>query len=61
MVIKRFEVMAIVVNGKVMKSDEIGKSDERQVLQKEAAQRQTFDDYSRLSTEQTLKTLNDGK
>jgi len=60
-VIKRFEVMAIVVNGKVMKSDEIGKSDERQVLQKEAAQRQTFDDYSRLSTEQTLKTLNDGK
>lgn len=61
MVIKRFEVMAIVVNGKVMKSDEIGKSDERQVLQKEAAQRQTFDDYSRLSMEQTLKTLNDGK
>lgn len=61
MVIKRFEVMAIVVNGKVMKSDEIGKSDERQVLQKEAAQRQTFDDYSRLSTEQILKTLNDGK
>lgn len=53
--------MAIVVNGKVMKSDEIGKSDERQVLQKEAAQRQTFDDYSRLSTKQTLKTLNDGK
>ena len=51
--------MAIVVNGKVMKSDEIGKSDERHVLQKEAAQRQTFDDYSRLSMEQTLKTLND--
>lgn len=53
--------MAIVVNDKVLKSDEIGKSDERQVMQKEAAQRQTYDDYSRLSLEKTLKTLNDGK
>ena len=47
--------MAIVVNGKVLKSEEIGKSDPAKVLRDG---RGSFDDYSQIALEQTLKTLN---